>query len=144
MLFFPCTRGLTDPQGQLLTILVSTSCANGQMKSGTNANGDQELLPKIQPFTTEEFEQYLYLIFLNGLHPSPQIEWKLQQEHKDPINSSGFLLRVLGNNATQWLREWKACFACQDPKVEVPLCKRHPNFKVDEFLRHLQLIFCYA
>ena len=56
--------------------------------------------PQFKPFTTEEFEQYLYLIFLNGHHLSPQIEWKLREEHKDPIHSSGFLLRVLGNNAT--------------------------------------------
>ena len=62
--------------------------------------GTKSCYPLFKPFTTKEFEQYLYLIFLNGLHPSPQIEWKLQQEHKDPIHSSGFLLRVLGNNAT--------------------------------------------
>jgi len=35
-------------------------------------------------------------------------------------------------------------FACQGRKLPIPSRKTHPNFKVDEFLRHLQLIFRYA
>ena len=33
--------------------------------------------PTFTEFTPQEFEQYLYLFFWNGLNPSPKIEWKL-------------------------------------------------------------------
>ena len=42
------------------------------------------------------------------------------------------------------MKEWKACFAYQDPKVAIPLHKTHPNHKVDEVLHHLQTLSQYA
>jgi len=69
---------------------------------------------------------------------------KLKPEETDPINSNSFLRRELGPNASRRLREWKCCFATQDPKLAIPSRKTHPNFKVDEYLRHLQRIFRYA
>ena len=94
-------------------------------------------------FTPQEFEQYFYIFFWNGLNPSPQIEWKLQSEDMDPTHSSAFLRRVIGPSTSLWLRNFKCCFACQDPKVAVPPKKTHPKFKVDEYFRHIQTIFCY-
>ena len=96
------------------------------------------------PFSTEEWEKYLYLFFFNGLNPSPQVEMKLKTEQQDPVNSNAFLRRELGPNALRRFKEWKACFAAQDPKIPIPSHKTHPNFKVDEYFRHLQLIFRYA
>jgi len=106
--------------------------------------GTQSMYPNFTPFTTEEFEKYLYLFFWNGLAPSPQISMKLESEDQNPIHSNHFLRRELGPNASRRLREWKCCFACQDPKLPIPPRKSHPNFKVDEYLRHIQLIFRYA
>ena len=95
-------------------------------------------------FTPQEFEQYFYIFFWNGLNPSPQIEWKLQSEDMDPTHSSAFLRRVIGPSTSLWLRNFKCCFACQDPKVAVPPKKTHPKFKVDEYFRHIQTIFRYC
>ena len=106
--------------------------------------GSKTFYPQFKRFHTEEWEQYFYLFGWNGLNPSPQIEMKLATELKDPIHHSAFLCRVLGPSAARRFKEWKACFACQDPKLPIPSRKTHPNFKVDEFLRHLQLIFRYA
>ena len=106
--------------------------------------GSRSFYPQFKRFHTEEWEQYLYLLGWNGLNPSPQIDMKLATEIKDPIHHSAFLCRVLGPSAARCFKEWKACFACQDPKLPIPSRKTHPNFKVDEFLRHLQLIFWYA
>jgi hypothetical protein len=69
---------------------------------------------------------------------------KLKTEQQDPVNSNAFLHRELGSNALQRFKEWKACFATQDPKIPISSHKTHPNFKVDEYFRHLQLIFRYA
>ena len=43
------------------------------------------------PFSTEEWEKYLYLFFFNGLNPSPQVEMKLKTEQQDPVNSNAVL-----------------------------------------------------
>ncbi len=106
--------------------------------------GSKLFYPQFKRCNTEEWEQYFYLFGWNGLNPSPQIEMKLATELKDPIHHSAFLCRVLGPNVAHHFKEWKACFACQDLKLPIPSRKTHPNFKVDEFLRHLQLIFRYA
>ena len=106
--------------------------------------GSKLFYPQFKRCNTEEWEQYFYLFGWNGLNPSPQIEMKLATELKDPIHHSAFLCRVLGPSAACRFKEWKACFACQDPKLPIPSRKTHPNFKVDEFLRHLQLIFRYV
>ena len=106
--------------------------------------GSKSFYPQFKRFHTEEWEQYLYLFGWTGLNPSPQIEMKLATKLKDPIHHSTFLCQVLGPSAARCFKEWKACFACQDPKLPIPSRKTHPNFKVDEFLRHLQLIFRYA
>ena len=73
--------------------------------------GTQTMYPHFTPFTTEEFEKYLYLFFWNGLAPSPQILVKLESEEKNPIHSSHFLRRELGPNASRRLKEWKCCFS---------------------------------
>ena len=39
--------------------------------------GNSVKYPAFTEFNPQDFEQYLYLLFWNGLHPSPQIEWKI-------------------------------------------------------------------
>ena len=97
--------------------------------------------PTFTEFTPQEFDQYLYLLFWNGMYPSPQIEWKMHSEELDTIHSSAFLRRVLGPAASLPLWHFKCCFACQDPNIAVTSKKNHPNLKVDEYFRHIQTIF---
>ena len=71
-------------------------------------------------FTPQEFEQYLYIFFWNGLTPSPHIGWKLQSEDLDIIHSTAFLRRLLGPATSLRLWHFKCCFACQYIKIAVP------------------------
>ena len=88
--------------------------------------------PTFTESTPQEFEQYLYLLFWNGMNPSPKIEWNLQSKELDTIKSSAFLRRLLGPATSLRLRHLRYCFDCQYPKISVPSKKTHPNFKVDE------------
>ena len=99
--------------------------------------GTQSMYPNFTPFTTEEFEKYLYLFFWNGVAPSPYISMKLKSEETHPIHSSHFLQRELGPNANRRLKEWKCCFVCRDPKLPIPPQKTYPKFNVDMYFRHI-------
>ena len=68
----------------------------------------------------------------------------LQTEDQDPIHSIAFLWKELGPNAALCLREFKCCFAAQATKIATPSRKTHPNFKVDKYFCHLQVLFRYA
>lgn len=126
------------------TISAEKLCRWSNEKARLMEMGTKTKYPTFTEFITEEWEQYLYVFFYNGLCPSPSVEMKLQGEETDPVQSDAFLRKCLGPNATVRFKQWKACFACQDPKVAIPSRKTHPNFKVDEYFRHLQIIFRYA
>jgi hypothetical protein len=133
-----------DPNMTPYHLSVDQLCKWSNEKAMLMQMGTKSRYPEFKPFTTEEFERWLYLFFFNGLNPSPQMEWKLRPEATDPVHSNSFLIRVFGTNAPRRFREWKACFACQDPKIAIPSRKTHPNFKIDEVLRHFQTVFRYA
>ncbi|KAL7554400.1 hypothetical protein ACHAWF_017867 [Thalassiosira exigua] len=67
--------------------------------------GTKSLYPEFKPFSTEEWEKYLYLIFWNGLNPSPSVQQKLATEEEDPIKPSSFIRCELGPNASHRLRK---------------------------------------
>ena len=123
---------------------VSRLCNWSNTKASLMEMGTKTMYPTFKPFSTQEWEKYLYLFFFNGLCPSPQIEMKLDPEEKNPFHSNAFLQRALGPAAPLRFQKWKCCFACQDPKLAIPFRKTHPNFKIDEYFRHLQKIFRYA
>ena len=119
-------------------------CMWSNFKAALMEMGTKKLYAKFKPFATQEWDQYLYLFFLNGLAPSPQIEMKLYSEEKNPIHSNVFLRRELGGSSPQRLREWKCCFATQDRRLAILSRKTHPNFRGDEYFWHLQKIFRHA
>jgi hypothetical protein len=125
-------------------LTISKPCRWSNEKAALLEMGTPSLYHTCVPFSTGEFEQYMYLRYFNGLNPSPRVEDKLQTEANDPVQSNPFLCRVLGPNASLRYRHWKCCFSLQDPKIPTPSRKTHPNFKVDEYLRHLQIIWRYA
>ena len=106
--------------------------------------GTPDFYTTFKLFTVQEFEQYLYVFFWNGLNPSPQIEWKLRPEETDPIHHSAFVRKVLGPNPTLRLYHWKCCFACQYTKLAISSQKSQPNHTIDEHFFHLQIIFRYC
>ena len=123
---------------------VEKLCRWSNEKAALLEMGTPSKYPDFTNFTTEEFEQYMFLPFWNGLCTSPSVEKKLQTEEESPIHSNAALRRALGPNAARRFREWKCCFSLQDPKLPVPSRKTHPNFKLDEFNRHLLKIWRYA
>ena len=54
-------------------LYIKKLCTRSNDKSKLVLMGTAVKYPTFTEFTTQEFEQYLYLFFLNGLNPSPQI-----------------------------------------------------------------------
>ena len=123
---------------------VEQFCRWSNEKAALLEMGTRSRYPDFKAFTTEEFEQYMFLPFWNGLCSSPSVEMKLSSEDTSPIHSNATLWRALGPNAVKRFKMWKCCFSLQDPKLPVPPRKTHPNFKVDEFLRDRQKVWRYV
>ena len=98
--------------------------------------GTSKMYPRFKPFNIDEFEKHLYLYYYNGLNPSPQVQMKFRSA--DVVQGSKFISDIFGSSAERRHREWKCCFASQDPLVQPPSRASHPNWKVDPFLKHVQ------
>ena len=105
----------------------------------TNA-GSTVYVGQYEPFTPQEIRRFLALYILHGLSPSPQIKMKFVGQAIDPINGSDLCFRVFGRNAAKRHKEFKAFFTIQDPQKIVPARTTHPNFKIDPFLRWIQVV----
>jgi hypothetical protein len=80
-----------------------------------------------KPFTMKELRQHLGLYILNGLSPSPHVEWKFKPQSADATHGSDF---VYGPNAERQHRHFKCFFTVQDPSIHPPSRKKRPNRKV--------------
>ena len=98
--------------------------------------GTSKMYPRFKPFNIDEFEKHLYLYYYNGLNLSPQVQMKFRSA--DVVQGSKFISDIFGSSAERRHREWKCCFASQDPLVQPPSRASHPNWKVDPFLKHVQ------
>jgi hypothetical protein len=92
------------------------------------------------PFTPQEIRNYLALYIFQGLSPSPQIKMKLASQSFDAINGNEMCFNVFGRNASKHHKAFKAFFTIQDHRKIVPPRTTHPNFKVDPFLRWIQVV----
>jgi len=92
------------------------------------------------PFTPQEIRNYLALYILQGLSPSPQVKMKFVPQSVDKINGNDMCFRVFGRNASKRDKEFKTFFTIQDPRKIVPPRSSHPNFKIDPFLRWIQVV----
>ncbi len=107
--------------------------------------GTPSYYPKFVPFELLEFEQFMHLYMLQGLCPSPRIEYKFKSNVDDPVHGNDWLRRSMKTSQLdRRLREFKCCFAVQDPYHPIPPKKTHPNWKVDPFLEHIQAVSMYA
>ena len=90
--FFPLYNKVRGSKSKTpFTLLSNKLCKWSNEKAMLMQMGTQSMYLHFTPFTTEEFEKYLYLFFWNGLAPLPQILMKLESEEKNPIHSSHFL-----------------------------------------------------
>ena len=96
--------------------------------------------PTFVPFSCKEIERFLGLYMLQGLNPSPQVEMKFFNQRSDPVPGSDFCHRIFGDIANKWHKQFKAFFCLQDPAKQAPGRKDRPTYKVDSFLKHLQMV----
>ena len=96
--------------------------------------------PTFVPFSYKEIERFLGLYMLQGLNPSPQVEMKFFNQRSDPVQGSDLCHRIFGDNANKWHKQFKAFFCLQDPAKQAPARKDQPTYKVDSFLKHLQMV----
>lgn len=87
--------------------------------------------------------QCLYFIFLNGLHISPQEEWKLNKKTWIQFILQDFLQKFLEPELHNGQGNESRTLYVNIQRLKC-LDKTHPNFKVDVFLCHLQMIFNYT
>ena len=78
------------------------------------------IYPGFTPFSYEEIERFIGLYMLQGLNPSPQVEWKSSSQRTNPINGSDLCNCVFGKNAVKWHHQFKAFFCIQDPSKRAP------------------------
>lgn len=99
---------------------------------------------EFKPFSVTEIRQHFGLYILQGLNPSPQIEWKLKPQREDKIHGNDFVFRSLGVNAERRQRHFKAFLATQDPRIDPPDRKLYPNWKIRPILKWINYIMPQA
>ena len=83
----------------------------------------------------------LGVYIINGLAPSPQLTWKIQDKERQPTHSNDQIAAIIGPVWQQKHHSFCHFFATQNHMM-VPLLKTQcPNFKVDEFFRWLRYMW---
>ena len=65
---------------------------------------------------------------------------KFFNQQSDPVQGSDLCNRIFGDNANKQHKQFKAFFGIQDPAKQAPTRKERPFYKVDSFLKHLQMV----
>ena len=80
----------------------------------------------------------------DGVSPSPITEMKFERQSIDPVNGNDLLNEEFGGVPSKPARRrgmFKSFFGCQDPRLLLTSKKIHPNFKIDQFFKHLLVSF---
>ena len=83
----------------------------------------------------------LGVYIIDGITPSPQLTWKMQDQERQPTHGNDRIAAVIGPCWQQKHRSFRHFFATQDPMMTPPPKKQCPNFKVDELFRWLRFIW---
>ena len=70
---------------------IAKLCRWSNKKTALLEMGTNSLYKTFVPFSTADFEQYMYIRYFNGLNPSPRVEDKFQTEATGPVQSNPFL-----------------------------------------------------
>ena len=60
------------------------------------------------------------MYYFNCIKPPPKIDMKLNPVSSDPVQVNNFLNNDFGINSKIQHKQFKCCFACQDPKKSNP------------------------
>ncbi len=91
--------------------------------------------------SNDDVRQFLGVIMMDGLIPSPQMLRKFQSQEQDPVQGNNFIHRNCGADAKQRYHMFKHYFGVQDPLTTPPPCEKCPNYKVNEFFTWLDYIW---
>ena len=69
---------------------------------------------------------------------------KFKSSSVDPVQGNDFLQKIFGHNAMRRNKEFKCCFACQDPRKPIPTRKLYPNRKLYPFMKHILSVFHFS
>jgi hypothetical protein len=86
---------------------------------------------KFKPFKNDNISAMLGVYIIDGLTPSPQLMWKMQDQERQPTHGNNRIAAVIGPGWQQKHRSFRHYFATQDPMMVPPLKTQCPNFKVD-------------
>ena len=91
-------------------------------------------------FDVMELQSHFGLYVLQGLSPSPCIEYKFKPQSKDPVNGrNDYVYQSFGQkmNRKQRHRHFKAYLYFHDPTMIVPSQDLLPNWKVQPLLQFM-------
>ena len=97
------------------------------LKAMVSNAGTDECYKDFTQFTPKEVKQHLGLYILNGLSPSPNMDLKFDRD--DAANYNNFVCTNVRNGVRRH-RMFRAFFACQDPRKNVPAGAASPLFKL--------------
>ena len=94
------------------------------------------------PFDVEELRSHFGIYVLQGLSPSPRVEYKFRRQIEDPVNGNDYVYQSTGKKVNRERRHkhFKAFFSCQDPCRPSYDRDSFPNWKVRPLLQWINYI----
>ena len=92
------------------------------------------------PFSVNEMMKHFAVYLLNGLNPSPHVEYKFRSSIDDPVNGSHLINKAIGECALRRHCEFKEFLSACDPRIMTPSKARYPNHKVGSILTHALIV----
>ena len=107
-----------------------------------NAGENGTTYPDFVPFDVDELRSHVGLYVLQGLSPSPRIEYKFKRQCDDPVNGNDYVWQAMGKKCNRERRHkhFKAFFSCQDPHRPCHDRDGFPNWKVRPLLQWINFV----
>ena len=96
---------------------------------------------KYRPFTTRGIMRMIGTYIMDGLAPSPRLEWKMVPQTKNVTHGNDFIASCFGTCYQQEYRSFRHFFGCQNPLTVPPKKEECLNYKVDELFRWARYIW---
>ena len=95
---------------------------------------------KFKPLSSSDIFKMLGVYMLDGLSPTPRLEWTMQSQEKQPTHGNDRIANAIGPSYQQLYPSFRAFFAYQDPLMTPPPRAKCPNQEVHEFFNWLRYI----
>ena len=107
-----------------------------------DAGKDGSTYKDFVPFSVRELRSHFGLYVLQGLSPSPRVEYKFKPQTADPVNGNDYVYQSFGQkmNRERRHKHFKAFLSFQDPTMKVPSRDSFPNWKVRPLLQWINHI----